>query len=106
MLSLLDELLVPGPLRGRELGVDLRPHARLDGIELRPDPRPQGIGLRLVTGENRADGIALRRVEVQLPAQIGDDRVRSAPRSTASALAVGGFVASPARKSSGQEDGG
>ena len=104
MLCLVDQLLVTSPLVRRELGVDLGAHARLDGIEPWPHPRPQGIGLGAVTREDRADGVALRRAQVELPAQIGDHRIGSAPR--APPVAFYSLAAAPSGKSARYEHGG
>src|SRR2546429_2074730 len=97
MLSPVDQLLVTSPLLRRELCVDLDTHTRLDGIEPRPDPRPQGIGLGAVTRDDRADGVALRRAEVQLPAEIGNQGIRSA--MGAAVVAFRGFAATPSGQS-------
>src|SRR5207248_719834 len=75
MLSLIDQLLVLGPLRRRELPVDLAAHARFEGIKAGPHLRPQCVGFGTMTGKDRAHRIALRRAEVQLLAEIVDDRV-------------------------------
>jgi len=88
MLSLVDQLLVKSPLLRCELGIDLGTHAGLDGIEPRPDLCPQGIGLGAVTREDRADGVALRGAEIQLPAQVRDHRIGPAPRASSSRCAA------------------
>src|SRR5438093_309457 len=86
MLSLVNQLLVTSPLLGRELGVDLGPHARFDRVELGPDARPERIGLGAVARDDRADGVALRGVETQLSAQVRDEGVWTAVTATAAAM--------------------
>jgi len=104
MLSLVDELLVPHALFGREDGVDFRPHFRLDRVEPRTNLRPEGIGLGPVAREDRADGVALRAGQIELAAQVGDHRVGPAtlsPSSAARTLTLGGFMAAPAGETTG-----
>jgi hypothetical protein len=107
MLRPLDQLLMPGPLLGRENRVDLGAHPHLDGIELRPDPRPQGIGFGTMPREDRAHRIALGVAELQLALEILDHRVRSttpgpSPRPAAS-VPLGRFVTTPPGQSACQE---
>jgi hypothetical protein len=104
MLSPLDQLLVFGPLRRRQLRVDLRAHARLDGIEARPHLRPQGVGLGAVAGENGPHGIALGGAEVQLTRQEIDHRVGTTPAGTV-VVTVRGFAAPPSGEAPGEEYG-
>jgi len=96
MLSLVDQLLVTSPLLRRKLGIDLGTHARLDGIEARPHACPQGIGLGAVPRDDRPDGVPLRGVEIQLPAQVGDEGVRAAAR--AAVVTCHSFAATPSGK--------
>src|SRR5438552_12715044 len=109
MLSLVDQLLVTGPLLGRELGVDLGPHARFDRVELGPDARPERIGLGAVACDDRAHGLSLRGTEAQLAAQVGDERVWTAAAShppRTSLIAFRGLAAAPAGQPTGHEHGG
>jgi len=108
MLSLVNQLLVTSPLLGRELGVDFGPHPRFDRVELGPDARPERIGLGAVARDDRADRVALRGVETQLAAQVGDEGVWTPVTATtrASLIALCCLAAAPAGQPASHEHGG
>jgi hypothetical protein len=106
MLSLVDQLLMAYPLLRCELPIDLGAHARFDGIESRPDLRPEGVGLGPMARDDGAHGIPLRGAQVQLTAEVRNERVGTAPTGTPALVAFRGCATAPPGETAGEEHGG